>query len=105
MGGWWIWQTNERCRRRAAGRCTRLAGCPQAHRAVYGFALKLAFGVDGGIEDVRFVQTEHHRACRAAPGRVGGFDVEAVFFFFVVMIGRVQMVEIDGLFSQNACPR
>ena len=63
---------------------------------MYGFALKLAFGVDGGIEDVRFVQTEHHRACRAAPGCIGGFDVEAVFFF-VVMIGRVQMVEIDGL--------
>ena len=73
-----------------------LQTAPQAHRAVYGFALKLAFGVDGGIEDVGFVQTEHHRACRAAPGRVGGFDVEAVFFF-VVMIGRVQMVEIDGL--------
>ena len=55
MGGWWIWQTNERCRRRAESRCTRaLQAAPQAHRAVYGFALKLAFGVDGGIEDVGF---------------------------------------------------
>ena len=32
---------------------------PQARRTVYGFSFQFSFGVDGGVEDKRFFQTDY----------------------------------------------
>ena len=73
-----------------------LQASPQLRRTVYCPTFQLALRPNRRIERKRLLQPDHRRTRRIAPRRIEGFQIQAVFFL-IVMVCRIQMVEIDSL--------
>ena len=73
-----------------------LQAAPQTRLTLYRLAFQLAFRLNRRIERKRLLQPYHRRTRRIAPRRIEGFQIQAVFFP-IVMVCRIQMVEIGRL--------
>ena len=73
-----------------------LQAAPQTRLTLYRLAFQLALRLNRRIERKRLLQPDHRRTRRIAPRRIEGFQIQAVFFL-IVMVCRIQMVEIDRL--------